>query len=348
MVQLKKNILKYETCNNLKEKPMNGTRIVNKKSRRSKRIRRLILLLLILIIVPIGSYLGLMTFKTYVAAEKSYNELDRGNQSSLREEAVTISNDPVSILLIGLENYTTNFKGGRTDSLMLATFNPKLKTMKLVSIPRDTYVYIDAKGEKDKITHAYGVGGRDETIKTVENFLDIPIDYYVEVNFKGFKDIIDEMGGVDVQVPFSFSEYTDTHPRKELHFEEGPATLNGKEALAFARMRKEDPRGDFGRNDRQKDLIKAIIDELSSPSNLLKIDEIATHLGKNVQTNLKMSEPINFYKKYKGFSSQNIQSLKIEGEDTYIDDIYYFSANEEKLLNLTTELQEHLNYIKTP
>lgn len=314
------------------------------RKRKKFKIKSFFFTLLIVVILPSLTYFGFISYKTYTAAGKTYTELDRGKHSDLRAEEVIINKDPISILLIGLENYTSDFKGGRTDSLMVATFNPVLKTMKLTSIPRDTYVFIDAKGRKDKITHAYGVGGRDETIKTVETLLNIPIDYYVQVNFNGFKDIIDEIGGVTVDVPFDFHEYTDTHPRKRINFTKGKSTLNGEEALAYARMRKSDPRGDFGRNDRQKELIKSIIDKISTPTNLLKIDDISEHLGENVTTNVKMSDPIFFLKKYNGFSSNNIETLNIEGADTYIDDVYYFVPNEHTLLEVQTQLQSHLEY----
>ncbi|WP_174728947.1 LCP family protein [Mesobacillus harenae] len=323
---------------------MNDTRYKKRKKKGRLRIKRLIMIIVIFTLVPVSSYFAFVAYKTYEAAEKSYNELERGNQSKLREKEVKINTDPVSILLVGLENYTTNYTGGRTDTLMVATFNPELKTMKLLSIPRDTYVYIEAEGKNDKITHAYGAGGRDETIRTVEDFLDIPIDYYVEVNFDGFKEIVDEVGGIEVEVPFDFTEWTDTHPRKQLSFEEGSATLDGLEALAYARMRKQDPRGDFGRNDRQKEVIKALVDKLSSPSNVLKIDELASHLGENVQTNMKMSDPLYFFKKYKGFSSNNIETLRFDGENSTINGIYYFEADEQSLASVKSDLQTHLEY----
>ncbi|PLS04334.1 LCP family protein [Neobacillus cucumis] len=319
------------------------TRTIKRKRKRFN-LKRFLLFVLIFIILPTAGYFGLVSYKTYKATAKTYTQLERGSHSDLRDKEVTISNDPISILLIGLENYSTNYKGGRTDSLIVATFNPELKTMKLVSIPRDTYVYIDKKGKKDKITHAYGVGGRDATIKAVETLLNIPIDYYVQVNFDGFKDIVDEIGGVNVNVPFDFYEYTDTHPRKTVYFKEGPASLNGEEALAYARMRKRDPLGDFGRNDRQKEIIKSMIDKASTPSNILKIDKIANQVGKNVTTNITMSEPLYFFKKYHGFSSDKIESLKIKGDDIYINDVYYFKPSEESLSEVQQQLQNHLEY----
>ncbi|WP_240620105.1 LCP family protein, partial [Peribacillus acanthi] len=135
---------------------------------------------------------------------------------------------------------------------------------------------------------------------------------------------------------------TDTYPRRKLEFYEGYQTLNGEEALAYARMRKRDPRGDFGRNDRQKEIIKAAFDAMLKPKNILKIDDIAVHVGKNVETNVKVKEGIAFQTKYKGFGSKNIETLTLEGEDDTINGIYYFVPTDEGIDKIQTELKVHL------
>ncbi|MBL3199286.1 LytR family transcriptional regulator, partial [Klebsiella pneumoniae] len=93
----------------------------------------------------------------------------------------------------------------RSDSLMLFTLNPKTKSMKITSIPRDSYTEIVGKGKKDKINHAYAFGGIDMAVKTVENFLNVPVDHYIEVNMAGFKDIVDAVGGVDINNDMDFT-----------------------------------------------------------------------------------------------------------------------------------------------
>ncbi|GAA3319220.1 hypothetical protein GCM10020331_025230 [Ectobacillus funiculus] len=121
---------------------------------------------------------------------------------------------------------------------MLVTVNPNENTTKLVSIPRDTYVTIEGKGRQDKVNHAYAFGGVPMTLNTLERFLGIPIDYYIEVNMQGFQEIVDAVGGVTVHntFPFSYEGHS---------FAAGSIPLNGAQALAYARMRKEDPKGDF-------------------------------------------------------------------------------------------------------
>lgn len=313
--------------------------------KKKKKVWKKFLLFLIILIILVGGYGGYVAYQAIQAANDSFSELKRGDKSELRDKAVRFGKEPVSILLLGVEDYSSGGKGGRADTIMVATFNPDKKTMKLLSIPRDTKTYIPSKDKKDKINHSYN-NGKDSTIETVEEFLDIPIDYYATVNFKGFKKIIDEIGGVEVNVPFDFQEYTDTYPRRLLEFKKGPRKLNGEEALAYARMRKQDPMGDFGRNDRQKEIVMAAIDSLISPSNLLKIDEIAEHVGDNIETNLKASNALSFSTKFKNFSSDEIKTLKLEGENDRQNGKYYFIPNEENLDKIKKELQDHLEYKK--
>nr|WP_309098545.1 LCP family protein [Fredinandcohnia onubensis] len=314
-----------------------------KKRRKKLRLKRVLFVLLILLLIPIGYGVYLAT-TALNAANESYQELDRGSKSKLREKEVEIAKDPVSILLMGVEDYSSGGNGGRTDTLLVATLNPKNHSMKLLSIPRDTLVYIPNKGYKDKINHAYGSGEEESTIETVEEFLDIPIDYYATINFNGFKTIIDEIGGVTVDVPFDFWEKSDEPGQRRLYFEEGKMKLNGEEALAYARMRKRDPRGDFGRNDRQKQIIGAVVDRITSPNMLLKLDDVAKAVGKNVETNLTVSQGLSLQKAYQNFSSSNIDKLSIQGYDEYMDNVYYFHPDDENLDELKQSLQAHLEH----
>ncbi len=212
-----------------------------------------------------------MSVQTYTAASESYDDLGR-EKSDMRNEAVSISDDPISMLLLGVEDYSTNGANGRTDTMIVATFNPDDEKLKLLSLPRDTLVNIAGNGTKEKINHAHAYGGKKMAIETVEQFLDIPIDYYAAVNFEAFQNIVDILGGIKVDVPFDFEQRTKRESGNEmLQFYEGPMKLNGEEALAFARMRKQDPRGDIGRNERQQQTIKAIIDKATSVSTVTKL-----------------------------------------------------------------------------
>src|SRR5690606_41978024 len=94
----------------------------------------------------------------------------------------------------------------RSDALLLATLNEKEKSVKLLSIPRDSYVYIDEVGYSTKINHAHSYGEPKATIETVEDLLEIPVDYYVRLDFEAFMHIVDALNGIEVEVPYKFTE----------------------------------------------------------------------------------------------------------------------------------------------
>lgn len=314
----------------------------SKRHYKKKRRIRLALFILATLCIATLTLVSYFAFHTFKAVDKSYAEVEgRNEKSDLREEPVYISSDPFSVLLLGIENYTDENDHGRSDTIMVATFNPKNQTMKLISIPRDTLVEIPDYKE-DKINHSYSIGGKEKVIETVENFLEIPIDYYVTVNFKSFTNIIDVLGGVTVEVPFDFNDINQKWER--FYFYEGEQKLSGNEALVYARMRKQDPRGDFGRNERQRQIVTGVIDKLSSPSTLLKIDDIAEEIGENIETNMRVKEALAFRKKYPEFGSSSIEQLEITGYDNYIDGVYYFSPDEEDLDEIKLKLQQHLSF----
>lgn len=283
-----------------------------------------------------------MLYEAYDASKSSYYSLDRGEKSELRDSSVKIADDPVSILILGVEEYATEGENGRTDTIMLVTLNPYSKSMKMLSIPRDTRLEIVGKDREDKINHAHVFGGTEMTIDTVEKFLDVPIDYFIKINFDGFIDIIDEIGGVTVDVPFDFSEDT-TKKGEKAYFKKGPMHLTGEEALAYARMRKQDPRGDFGRNDRQKQVLKASIDQALTMTTLFKVDKIADHIGDNIQTNLKPMEILALQQKYATIDTSLIDNLTIEGSDLYENRVYYFIPNEASADSIKVRLRVHLD-----
>ncbi|NLP52711.1 LCP family protein [Bacillus sp. RO1] len=322
---------------------MSNSRIENKK-KKGKRLKKVLFIFLTLFLA-VAAYGAYVLFETYQAANEAYTELDRG-KSKYREKEVEISKDPFSVLIMGIEDYSTGGENGRTDTLIVATLNPKEKTMKLLSIPRDTQVYYEHLGYNSRINHAHAYGGKEMTIDKVEELLEVPIDYYTTVNFEGFKNVIDLVGGVEVDVPFDFTEKSDVD-KSILQFTEGPMKLNGEQALAYARMRKQDPRGDFGRNDRQKQIIEAAISELISPENIFKVDKIAKEVGSNVQTNIRVSEGIALSKLYAGFNSSRMENVTLEGTDDTSTGAYYFIPYEESILEVRSILKQHLEIEET-
>lgn len=185
---------------------MVNERTYRKKQKRKKRKKRIlfwILIPILLLVLAASGYASFLINKTQSVMNKSYEEF-RDKKDKRPDPKI----DNFSILFIGIDDSRSrNFKSAtRSDALMLATFNAKNKSVKLVSIPRDSYVYIPSEGKYDKITHAHAYGGVKGTVETVEQLFNIKIDYYVKMNFYAFMDIVDALGGIEVEVPYDLKE----------------------------------------------------------------------------------------------------------------------------------------------
>ncbi|OUA58199.1 polyisoprenyl-teichoic acid--peptidoglycan teichoic acid transferase TagU [Bacillus thuringiensis] len=266
-----------------------------------------------------------------------HKPLDR-EKSEKREKKVDISDQkPISILMMGVDQRGED--QGRSDSLMLFTLNPTTKSMKIVSIPRDSYTEIVGKGTKDKINHAYAFGGIDMAVKTVENFLNVPVDHYIEVNMDGFKDIVDAVGGVDVNNDLDFTY-------EGIHFEKGNIHLDGRKALHYSRMRKLDPRGDFGRQMRQRQVIQGVIKQGATVSSLASYGDVLKAIEKNVKTSLTQDQMFDIQKNYKD-CMQNSEEIQIPGDGhKAADGIWYYYVPDAAKQDLTNKLRTHLELTK--
>ncbi|MFZ3590400.1 LCP family protein [Bacillus sp. DJP31] len=259
--------------------------------------------------------------------------------SDKREDKVEFDRkDPLSILLVGVDKRKGD--SGRTDSMIVATINPDTNTTKLLSIPRDMKTNLISnsdpnKNRTNKINAAYAYGGIEMTIDTVENFLNVPVDYYVEVNMEGFKDIVDAVGGIDVNNKYEFELDGTT-------LLEGPQHLDGEEALQYARMRNEDPLGDFGRQERQKEVISKVVSKGAGFSSLTNYHGILEALQENVLTDLTFNDMIGIQAEYKN-AVKSIQKLKVEGEGKSIPkDGWYFFVTDQTRQALSDDLRAHL------
>ncbi|WP_163526891.1 LCP family protein [Halobacillus ihumii] len=316
-----------------------------KKSKLKVFLWSLAALLLIFVGATIG-YAAYLTDKAREVAKESHDTLERGDKSAMRNEAVQPEFDNTSILFLGVDdskarsNGNTSGHTSRSDALVLATFNDEEKSVKLLSIPRDSYVYIPEVGYRDKITHAHAFGGTDATVKTVENFLDVPVDYYVRLNFNSFIEVINALGGVKFNVPFALTEQNSEDTAGAIHLEEGLQTVTGEEALALVRSRQYD--SDLARGERQMKMIEAIIDKASQIGSITNYSKVIESIGNNLKTNLTFSE-MTAYKDY--VIQQNgldFEEMQLNGRGTYIDGVWYYKVNQTSLLNVQNSLQAHL------
>ncbi|MGG0240405.1 LCP family protein [Bacillus rhizoplanae] len=317
------------------------SRSEKKKMRSKKRgfLWFLTIPFLLLIIGGIG-YSSFIYSKAKAVASNSYAEI---NKSSKRDKEVAPLKDNISILIMGVdESEQRKSQYGeavRTDALLLATINKDDKSVKLVSIPRDSRVYIPSRKKLDKITHAHVFGGVESTRDTVERFLNVPVDYYVKFNFESFIKIVDSLGGIDIDVPVTFTEQDSKDQAGAIHLEKGYQHLNGEQALALARTRKID--SDAMRGQRQQLVIEAIAKKALSVKSITKLSSLLDAVDKNLKTNLTFDDMLAIAKNMAG-TDLNIEKMQVQGTDKRINGIYYYQPNEQNVTEISKKLNEHL------
>lgn len=309
-----------------------GIIMATKRKRKWLRISGFAVLFILL---GIGAYAFSFYQSLTETVDIMYQPLQREVSEKRTEKVVFETKDPISVLLLGVDEREGD--RGRSDTIVVLTVNPEQNSIKMLSIPRDTRTEIIGHGTVDKINHAYAFGGVEMSMATVEEFLDIPIDYYMQINMEGFVDIVDAVGGVTVLNDYEFTSYG-------VHFPKGKVELNGDKALIFGRMRYEDPRGDFGRQLRQRQIIMAVVKKGASLSSLTNYGNIFNALGKNIRTNLTFDEMVDIQKNYRS-ASNNIEQIEIKGEGQTINSIYYFIVSDEEKSRVQTALQTHLKLV---
>ncbi|QGQ48184.1 LytR family transcriptional regulator [Metabacillus sediminilitoris] len=302
------------------------------EKKKKKKVLWIILSIIGVLVLSTGGYAFYLYKSAADTVASIHEDLDREKSDKRTEEVKFSEKDPISILLMGVDEREGDV--GRSDSLILMTVNPNTNSTQMVSIPRDTRTEIVGKGKEDKINHAYAFGGTEMALDTVENFLDIPIDYFVKINMESFKDTVDAVGGVEVNntLDFTYEGY---------EFNKGLVSLDGKKALAYTRMRYEDPRGDFGRQDRQRQVIEAVIKKGANVSSITKFGDMFGVVRDNVKTNLTFDEMWEIQANYKA-ASQNLEQFQVKGSGDKINGIYYYIVPEEERLALSKQLKEHL------
>ena len=236
--------------------------------------------------------------------KKQVDEVTKSSDKSVTE--------PFTILLLGVDSADEDINDAIAlgDTIMVVTFNPHTLNATLFSIPRDTYVPITCYGNAmSKITHAAS-GGDSCMISTVENFIDIDIDYYAKVNFRGLINLVDALGGIDVDVPYSFCETDENRAlANTVYVSKGMQHLDGLQALALSRNRKYYPtcgeewndgdRSDFVRGQNQQLVLKAILQKAKSLRTVDDFYNVLDTISRTLDTNLTREQILGFYNVFK-------------------------------------------------
>lgn len=271
--------------------------------------------------------------------------------------------EPFTMLLMGIDSTDEVLEKNAIangDTLILITFNPKTLNATMISIPRDSYVPIACWSDKaeNKITHAAGYG-TDCMMQTIEDYFGINIDYYAKINFKGLVKLVNAVGGVEVNVDADQTLCTDDSSRGgQVCIEPGLQTLNGEQALVYARNRKQLANGDFGRGLHQQEIVMALIDKIKDIDKVSTFTKILDTISNSMDTNLTTKQLLSFYNIGKDIVKRsaskessnllNIQQLYLQGQGQMIYDermrmvLYNYVPNLNSKKDVVRAMEENL------
>ena len=225
---------------------------------------------------------------------------------------VDVTNTAFSVYISGIDTTGAVSTVSRSDVNMIITVNPTTKQILLTSIPRDYYVTLANNGEKDKLTHA-GIFGVQNSVETVENLLGIEINYYAKVNFTSLVDIVDALGGITVYCDQAVSSFHTGSGSVTVGYNE----MDGELALTFCRERYAYSDGDNHRVKNQQEVIKGIINKVTSTAFLTNYSSVLSAVDGSVETNFSTSEITSLIKmQINDMADWEIQQCQLTGSGT--------------------------------
>ena len=304
----------------------------NKKLKRNLIITIIsISMLAVLSIVIVNRTLGKINYTNFedepVIDEKEIvTEVEKvNNLKEVKEEeiefdtakAINAIPDISNILLIGEENWQ-NDERGRTDSMMILTIDKKNGSIKITSLMRDTYVSIPGYSN-NRLNAAYTIGGVSLLKDTIKENYGIEIDNTVLVDFKAFSNIIDTLGGIDINLSEAEVEWlTENNVGEGL--KTGKNHLSGKQALVYARTRyvetKDGEANDFGRTNRQREILEIIYDEYRD-SSITELIDLISEICPYITTDLTQSQIIDYVIASVSMDNEDIETLRLPMDNAY-------------------------------
>ena len=218
----------------------------------------------------------------------------------------------VNVLILGVDK-----DGLRTDTIIVASYDTDNRIVNMLSIPRDTRMYIGSKYQKINVAHAMPTSGGQikgpaGTIDAVTRLTGIPINYYVEFSFDAFRETIDALGGIDFYVPQRMV-YSDPEQGLYINLSKGQQLLDGKKAEQLVRFRQY-PAGDIKRVEVQQDFIRAVAEQKLNPTIVTKIPDLYNMLSENVKTNLGLEDVVKYASSLLNIDKENIIMHALPGE----------------------------------
>jgi len=232
----------------------------------------------------------------------------------------------INVLVLGVDSVDGTH---RADTIFVLGINPAKARVSMLSIPRDTRVLISGRARKiNEILPRYG---QSVLRSLLEDLLNIQISRYVEVDFQGFINVIDEMGGIDIDIEKPM-HYDDNWGKVHIHFDPGMNHLDGRQALNFVRFRA-DAAADLGRIKRQQQFMKVLLEKVMQPGFVVKLPQIISQAYQHVKTDFSLAE---LFTLVKGFTSYQIKFMNtsLPGEARYVDKISYFLPYRDKSMEI--------------
>lgn len=314
------------------------------------KLRKKILLMITAIIattlVALGVYVtSAFNFSTNELA-KTFKDYNTSDSEAIKQTK------PISILLMGVDTGDSERKStwqGNSDSMILVTINPETKTTTMTSLERDVLVTLsgpkdnDMTGIQAKLNAAYASGGAKMAIMTVQDLLDIEIDNYIQINMQGLVDLVDAVGGITVTNNFDFPiSIAEKEPEYTATVEPGTHKINGEQALVYARMRYDDPEGDYGRQKRQREVIQKVMKKILALDSVSSYKKILSAVSGNMQTNIEISS--STIPSLLGYTDalSNVETYQLQGEGEMINGTSYEIVSADHLLEIQNNIKKQL------
>ena len=312
-----------------------------KNKKKTKVILRAILALLLLIALGVAGFVGYSTLKNGWGVK------------GMIKTAIGVENVPAEklgtfqTLVLGVSD---DISVRLTDTIMVLSYNPSTQRAFVVSIPRDTFIGSNKNNTSgyDKINAVYQSKGAEGTLEKVNKLLGLDIENYVVINNNALVKLVDEIGGVEFDVPQDM-DYDDGYQDLHIHLKAGLQVLDGEQAEGLVRFRKNNNNtgytaewgnDDYGRMRTQREFLKAVAKQTLQIKNITKVGALVDILKENVETNIDWDEAKNYISYALDFDLEDIEMTAIPGTSKILGKLWFFLADDEGTKDLVEELIE--------
>lgn len=288
------------------------------------RTKKIVLSVVFILLMAIAAFAG---YKAAILAA-GFSKIQDNKQDTPESVVEVKEAESFNMLLVGVDK-----SQALSDVMMLVNVDPDTNAVKLTSIYRDTRVKMG--NHYGKINSVYGRDGIDGTIKAISELTGAPIHYYVTVNLEGFVNLIDELGGVEFDVPQDM-KYSDPYQDLKIDLKAGMQTLDGEHAMQLVRFRRY-LEGDVKRVEVQQNFMKALFEQKFTLANILNAPELFYTISDYVKTNMDFSDIMGNISTLKKMTSGAFQVYEVPGVGTYVGHVSYFLHYPQETYALFTE-----------